>query len=66
MRAHTPPLFCTVCGKLGYHQNRSEGRILSGCAPRFVVCEYMKDYRTFKEDFFKLVEFAEWYKDYTG
>ena len=28
------------------------------------VCEGMKDYRTFKEDFLKLVEFAEWYKDY--
>lgn len=28
------------------------------------LCEGMKDYRTFKEDFLKLVEFAEWYKDY--
>lgn len=34
------------------------------CMP--FLCEYMKDYRTFKEDFFKLVEFAEWYKDYIG
>ena len=30
----------------------------------FFLCEDMKDYRTFKEDFLKLVEFAEWYKDY--
>lgn len=28
------------------------------------IKEGMKDYRTFKEDFLKLVEFAEWYKDY--
>ena len=28
------------------------------------LCEGLKDYRTFKEDFLKLVEFAEWYKDY--
>lgn len=32
--------------------------------PALCVCEGMKDYRTFKEDFLKLVEFAEWYKDY--
>lgn len=28
-----------------------------------ILCEYMKDYRTFKEDFFKIIDFCHYLHD---
>jgi len=46
------------------YNDKKANLLLLGKRLAFFACEGMKDYRTFKEDFLKLVEFAEWYKDY--
>lgn len=34
-----------------------------GKSSKVKLCEYMKDYRTFKEDFFKIIDFCHYLHD---
>lgn len=39
---------------------KTKRRTVVNYCPALSVCEYMKDYRTFKEDFFKIIDFCHY------